>query len=88
MGLAPRIVREGVENAKRGDVQLQREPHCGVSLLIGQRARAPLRNSSTCFSFSGFAFKVARMPTVTSVLIWIAILLRLRGCELWTYESC
>jgi len=40
MGLAPGIVREGVENAKRGRVQLQREPHCGRPLLIGQRQSA------------------------------------------------
>jgi len=40
MGLPSGIVREGVENAKRGSVQSQREPHCGVSLLISQRQSA------------------------------------------------
>src|SRR6201988_20758 len=61
--------------------------HTVVSRSSLASRRAPLRNSSTCFSFSGFAFKVARMPTLTLVLIWIGILLRLGGYELWTYES-
>src|ERR1700739_3274403 len=40
MGLAPGIVRESVENAKRGSVQPQRDPYCSVSLLISQSESA------------------------------------------------
>jgi hypothetical protein len=60
-------------------IQIQKvEPSFDVSARLTERTY-PLRK--------GFAFKMARMPTLTFVLIWIAILLRLSGCELWTYES-